>query len=39
MLEYSRAELLVREPGEIVDTATGMKLNPVRLKMQEFERR
>jgi hypothetical protein len=32
MLEYSRAELLVREPGDLVDATTGMRLNPVKLK-------
>ena len=39
MLEFSRAELLVREPGTLVDPSTGMKLNPVKLKQQEFDRR
>lgn len=39
MLEFSRAEVLVRESGNVVDPATGMKLNPVKLKQQEADRR
>lgn len=37
--EYNKAELLIKKPGPVIDSKTGMKLNNVQLKLQEIERR
>ena len=39
MLEYIKAEYLIKKPGPVVDPKTNMRLNSIQIKRQEIERR